>query len=169
MIATNNISHQAKKDCTGTFSQNFEKEPPLETLSSVLKRRSIKCNDEDKVQGIVDHYNSYFQEIQLKLYRHKYANDGAYYTSLLRAIIKKRRGEDYFKKKERWSRKTLDNLYMGALQANDQKKQRMIGGYSLEIQMADKLNSLIEDWNIHLIKSPKLRLDVEENKRNRRK
>jgi hypothetical protein len=32
--------------------------------------------------------------------------------------------------------------------------------------MADKLNSLIEDWNIHLIKSPKLRLDVEENKRN---
>jgi hypothetical protein len=161
MVATNNMSIQYKKDYINTFSQNFEKKRSLGMLPSRPKKKSLKY----KVKTIVNRYNSFFEEIHLNLCRYKYADEAAYHTRLLRAKIRKQRGEAYFKEKERRLRKTLDYMHRSALQTNAQKKQVLIGGYSLEIQMADKLNSLIEDWNVYLTKNPKFRLNVEENKR----
>lgn len=62
-------------------------------------------------------------------------------------------------------RKNIVKCKEEVLTIGNKKRQAMLGDINLETQMANKLNSIIEDCNCYLLKNVRVYLVIKENKK----
>jgi hypothetical protein len=132
--------------------------------SAEKKRNIVKCQDEDKIRTIVDHYNNhYLQKFHLNLLTSETTNkEMCQWKTIWRGL----EGREFFNNRVRWCRKTLEAMYREALEANNRlgNKRTEIDS-EVEVKMLDNLDSIIKDCDCYLLKNVHVRLVIKEKKK----
>jgi hypothetical protein len=140
------------------------------------KTKNIKCKDIEKLQTIVDHYHNRLSHFDLVLHKNTVVvtNEGIrQWKAIWKGVEEALEGKEYFYEKARWCRKTLDKMYLDALEANaclDALEANACLGQTgtipeninLEDQeyLAYELESFIEDCNRYILNKALVGLEI---------
>jgi hypothetical protein len=146
---------------------------------SAARIKDIKCKDIDKIQTIVDHYNThlfhYDDAIDLHLYLHidDITNgEMRQWKAIWKGVEGESEGKGHFYEKAAWCRDTLYHKHLDALKANARlgnkktgKTGTILDNINLEDQryLAYELESFIEDCNRYLLNKALVHLEIRSN------
>jgi hypothetical protein len=134
---------------------------------STPKIKDIKCKDIDKLLTIVDHYHNHLSYFDLVLHRNTVVvtnGEIRQWKAIWKGVEEALEGKEYFYEKVRWCRKTLDKMYLDALEANACLGQTgtILENINLEDQkyLAYGLESFIEDCNRYILNKALVGLEI---------